>query len=71
MKTITYYEVGDTVRIKEDWREWKSGDIAKVVSMGFERGIGSLQILTLESDTNIKAMNDFRTVYAYQVEFVS
>ena len=71
MRTITYFEPGDKIRLIDDWREWKKGDIATIVSTSWERGFGSNQFLTLCSETNEKAMNDIRTVYSYLCEFVS
>ena len=71
MRTITFFETGDKVRFTDDWRDWKKGEIATVEKTSWERGFGSNQFLTLNSETNKKAMNDMRTVYAYLCEFVS
>ena len=71
MRTITFFEVGDKVKLSDDWREWKKGEIATIEETSWERGFGSNQFLTLKSETNTKAMNDMRTVYAYLCEFVS
>ena len=71
MRTVTFFEEGDKVKFIEDWRYWEKGEIAIVEKTSWERGFGSNQFLTIKSETNTKAMNDVRTVYAYLCEFVS
>lgn len=68
MRTIEVYEAGDIVRVKEDWRDWKQGEEAEVMSVYFERGgVNGLQVVNLIN----KNHHDFHGLYAYQVELVT
>lgn len=67
MFTVTFYTEGDIVEIREDWRDWKKGEIARVIKYGFERNDPtSLQWLELES-LNPLAKHDVNILYGYNV----
>ena len=67
MRTITIYEPGDVVRIKDDWRDWRKGEEAEVCAAFFERGgFSGSQMVRLVNENE----HDFNTLYAYQVEEV-
>ena len=57
------YDVGDMVVIKQDWRDWRSGEIAKVIKIEFENTPNNLQLLTLVNDNT----HEFHMIYAYMV----
>ena len=56
------------VQVKDDWRDWKKGEDAEVMSVFFEKGgVNGLQCVNLFN----KNHHDFHGLYAYQVEPVA
>jgi hypothetical protein len=56
------YEVGDVVKIREDWRDWKVGEVAKIVNI-LEGNYG-LQNVILENGSK----HMYHTLSIYQIE---
>ena len=59
------YEVNDIVVIKDDYRDWKKGELALITKIEFEHGSG-LQFVKLLPIN--KSEKDIKMLYAYQVK---
>lgn len=70
MKTITYsyFEVGDKVKLKDDYRSWKKDELAKITKIYWEgETFMSLQLAQLEPLN--KSEKDIHVLYTYLLEF--
>lgn len=61
------YEVGDYVELLNDWRLWKKGDIAEVVSLEGEKGVPDAYV-ELRAINNKKAEKDANLLHGYRVK---
>lgn len=66
MHTITVYDPGDHVRIKQDWRDWKKGESAIVEKFHLAPDPLHDDLVTLKS-TTVKT-HDFEILHTYMIE---